>query len=106
MKVIFYLASAFLTSFSEDSSLVVRDATVSKWRESAASEDLSPTPDFSKANRKIVHKNKCYKSLQTIIFKCILGVWFILLQSTLGFATMGKAANLGLATINAVTDLF
>ena len=27
-------------------------------------------------------------------------------QSTLGFATMGKAANLGLATRNAVTDLF
>ena len=25
-------------------------------------------------------------------------------QSTLGFATMGKAANLGLATRNAVTD--
>ena len=74
MKVNFYLASAFLTSFSDDSSLVVRDATVSKWRDIAASEDLSPTPDFSKANRKIVHKNKRYKSLQTIIFKCILGV--------------------------------
>ena len=29
-----------------------------------------------------------------------------LIQSTLGFATMGKAANLGLATRNAVTDLF
>jgi len=28
------------------------------------------------------------------------------LQSTLGFATMGKAANLALATRNAVTDLF
>ena len=27
-------------------------------------------------------------------------------QSTLGFATMGKAANLYLATRNAVTDLF
>ena len=30
----------------------------------------------------------------------------IRLQSTLGFATMGKAANLALATRNAVTDLF
>ena len=29
-----------------------------------------------------------------------------LIQSTLGFATMGKAANLCLATRNAVTDLF
>ena len=28
------------------------------------------------------------------------------IQSTLGFATMGKAANLALATRNAVTDLF
>jgi len=28
------------------------------------------------------------------------------LQSTLGFTTMGKAANLFLATRNAVTDLF
>ena len=28
------------------------------------------------------------------------------IQSTLGFATMGKVANLGLATRNAVTDLF
>ena len=28
------------------------------------------------------------------------------IQSTLGFATMGKAANLGLATSNAMTDLF
>ena len=28
------------------------------------------------------------------------------IQSTLGFATMGKAANLGLATRNAMTDLF
>ena len=28
------------------------------------------------------------------------------IQSTLGFATMGKAANLCLATRNAVTDLF
>ena len=28
------------------------------------------------------------------------------LQSTLGFTTMGKAANLALATRNAVTDLF
>ena len=28
------------------------------------------------------------------------------IQSTLGFATMGKAANLYLATRNAVTDLF
>ena len=30
----------------------------------------------------------------------------MILQSTLGFATMGKAANLCLATRNAVTDLF
>ena len=29
-----------------------------------------------------------------------------IVQSTLGFATMGKAANLGLATRNAVTALF
>ena len=29
-----------------------------------------------------------------------------LVQSTLGFATIGKAANLGLATRNTVTDLF
>jgi len=28
------------------------------------------------------------------------------IQSTLGFATMGKAANLALATRNDVTDLF
>ena len=28
------------------------------------------------------------------------------LQSTLGFVTMGKAANLALGTRNAVTDLF
>ena len=28
------------------------------------------------------------------------------IQSTLGFATMGRAANLALATRNAVTDLF
>jgi len=28
------------------------------------------------------------------------------IQSTMGFATMGKAANLALATRNAVTDLF
>ena len=28
------------------------------------------------------------------------------IQSTLGFATMGKAANLGLTTRNAMTDLF
>ena len=30
----------------------------------------------------------------------------IIVQSTLGFTTMGKAANLCLATRNAVTDLF
>ena len=30
----------------------------------------------------------------------------LIIQSTLGFATMGKAANLALATRNAVTDLF
>ena len=29
-----------------------------------------------------------------------------LIQSTMGFATMGKAANLALATRNPVTDLF
>ena len=29
-----------------------------------------------------------------------------IIQSTLGFATMGKAANLCLATRNSVTDLF
>ena len=29
-----------------------------------------------------------------------------IIQSTLGFATMGKPANLCLATRNAVTDLF
>ena len=36
----------------------------------------------------------------------LLGIPCPKVQSTLGFATMGKAANLGLATRNAVTDLF
>ena len=39
-------------------------------------------------------------SLSTKLFYCEK------IQSTLGFATMGKAANLGLATRNDMTDLF
>ena len=43
-------------------------------------------------------------------YSSLLGAKFYLkqnkIQSTLGFATMGKAANLALATRNAVTDLF
>ena len=39
------------------------------------------------------------------LFRSINGIERAI-QSTLGFVTMGKAANLALATRNAVTDLF
>ena len=49
---------------------------------------------------------RCEKYLQINTVGLQFGLLEVEVQSTLGFATTDKAANLGLATRNAVTDVF
>ena len=68
---------------------------------------------FLSSDLKTLEAKKLLRQPWTILDKKYLTVFGIVfeifeneVQSTLGFATMGKAANLCLATRNAVTDLF